>query len=120
MPAHRVFLAFLMVGACGGAGVSGAPDAPDTNSPDGRLPSDAPPPPSGASLVFESGPVRPLALSPDGARLFVANTGNGTLDILTVGASGLAKEGSVAVGVEPVAVAARTNTEVWVVNQISD
>src|SRR6185436_14903626 len=35
-------------------------------------------------------------------------------------ASGLTRAGSVPVGLEPVAVAARTDDEVWVVNHLSD
>ena len=72
------------------------------------------------SFDFESGPVRPVALSPDGSHLFVANTANASLDLFAVSPSGLTKAGSVFVGVDPVAVAARTNTEVWVVNTVSD
>ena len=71
-------------------------------------------------LNFESGPVRPLALSPNGSRLFVVNTPDNTLEIFDVGASGLNWTAAVAVGMEPVAVAARTNGEVWVVNHLSD
>ena len=71
-------------------------------------------------LTFESGPVRPLAMSPDGSRLFVANTPDGRLEIFQVGAGGIAKTGSVPVGLEPVAVATRGNGEVWVVNHLSD
>ncbi len=70
--------------------------------------------------LFESGQVRPLALSPDGTRLFAVNTGDNRLEIFAVSGSGLTKTGSVAVGMEPVAVAARTNGEVWVVNHLSD
>src|SRR5262245_51244951 len=70
--------------------------------------------------TFESGPVRPLALSPDGTRLFAVNTPDDRLEIFTVGAGGLTPTDSVPVGLEPVAVAARTNTEVWVVNHLSD
>ena len=70
--------------------------------------------------LFESGQVRPLALSPDGTRLFAVNTPDNTLEILNVGAGGVAKVSSVPVGLEPVAVAARSNTEVWVVNHLSD
>jgi DNA-binding beta-propeller fold protein YncE len=69
--------------------------------------------------TFESGQVRPLALSPDGSRLFAVNTPDDRLEIFTVG-GGLVHVGSVPVGMEPVAVAARTNTEVWVVNHLSD
>ena len=74
-----------------------------------------------ASFVnFESGQVRPLALSPDGATLFVANTPDNALEIFDVDAGGLTHVGSVPVGLEPVAVAARTNSKVWVVNHLSD
>jgi YVTN family beta-propeller protein len=71
-------------------------------------------------VTFESGQVRPLALSPDGTQLFAVNTPDNQLEIFSVGASGLTHTGSVPVGLEPVAVAARTNGEVWVVNHLSD
>jgi len=69
---------------------------------------------------FESGHVRPLAQSPDGTRLFAVNTPDNRLEVFSVGAGGLTHSGSVPVGLEPVAVAARTNSEVWVVNHLSD
>jgi sugar lactone lactonase YvrE len=71
-------------------------------------------------INFESGQVRPLALSPDGSRLFAVNTPDNRLEIFAVGTGGLTHAGSVPVGLEPVAVAARTNAEVWVVNHLSD
>ena len=71
-------------------------------------------------LHFESGPVRPLAQSPDGKRLFATNISDNRLEIFSVGDAGLTHEAAVSVGLEPVAVAARTNTEVWVVNHLSD
>ena len=70
--------------------------------------------------LFESGHVRPLTLSPDGNRLFAVNTPDNHLEIYDVTAQGLTWAGSVPVGLEPVAVAARTNGEVWVVNHVSD
>ncbi len=70
--------------------------------------------------VFESGPVRPLALSPDGTRLFVVNTPDHRLEIFGVDRGVLRHRASVAVGLEPVAVAARSDAEVWVVNHLSD
>ncbi len=73
-----------------------------------------------AFTAFESGQVRPLALSPDGKRLFVVNTPDNRLEIYKVTESGLEHTDSVAVGLEPVAVAARNNHEVWVVNHLSD
>jgi MYXO-CTERM domain-containing protein len=70
--------------------------------------------------LFESGQVRPMAVSPDGSRLFACNTPNATLEIYDVSASGLSLLASVPVGLEPVAVAARDDAEVWVVNHLSD
>ncbi|HEY4241818.1 MAG TPA: hypothetical protein VGM88_18475 [Kofleriaceae bacterium] len=73
------------------------------------------------TFTFESGPVRPLAMSADGAELYVANTSNASLDILSIDtAGGLARKTSTYVGLDPVAVAVRAPGEVWVVNQISD
>jgi sugar lactone lactonase YvrE len=72
-------------------------------------------------LTFDTGQVRPLAVSPDGTRLFAVNTPDNQLEIFTIDGTGaLAPSGVVQVGMEPVAVAARTNTEVWVVNHLSD
>ena len=73
-----------------------------------------------AFVTFESGQVRPLATSPDGSRLFALNTPDGALEIFTVTDGNLSHVGAVSVGLEPVAVAARSNTEVWVVNHLSD
>lgn len=69
---------------------------------------------------FESGQVRPLAISPDGSTLFAVNTPDNHLEIFNITPSGLELIDSVPVGLEPVAVAARTDTEVWVVNHMSD
>jgi DNA-binding beta-propeller fold protein YncE len=71
-------------------------------------------------IEFESGQVRPVALSPDGTKLFAVNTPNDTLEIFNVTASGLSFAARVPVGLEPVGVAARTNSEVWVTNKLSD
>jgi DNA-binding beta-propeller fold protein YncE len=71
-------------------------------------------------LEFESGHVRPIALSPDGTRLFAVDTPNGSLEIFDVTGAGLAFAARVPVGMEPVAVAARDSSEVWVVNHLSD
>ena len=73
-----------------------------------------------AFTLFESGQVRPLALSPDGKLLFACNTPDNRLEIFRVKKSGLVHRASVPVGLEPVAVAARRNDEVWVVNHLSD
>src|ERR1051325_10606784 len=81
----------------------------------------APTVPAAAAVVtFESGQVRPLALSPDGTTLFAVNTPDDRLEIFDVTGAGLTHRTTVTVGLEPVAVAARTDTEVWVVNHLSD
>src|SRR5262245_63518123 len=71
-------------------------------------------------VTFESGQVRPLALSADGTRLYAVNTPDNNLEIFSVGASGLTKLSSISVGLEPVSVAVRNAGEVWVVNHLSD
>ena len=71
-------------------------------------------------ITFESGQVRPLAMSPDGDRLFAVNTPDDSLEIFAIGRGGLAHLASVPVGMEPVAVAVRSRDEVWVVNHLSD
>ena len=60
----------------------------------------------GNYTLFESGPVRPLALSPDGTKLFACNIPDGRLEIFDVSRGAASRTaGSVQVGVEPVAVA---------------
>lgn len=70
--------------------------------------------------VFESGPVRPLALSADGQRLYVVNGPAACLEIYAVNGDSLSLLSSVSVGLEPVSVAERTPNELWVVNHLSD
>ncbi|WNG34124.1 hypothetical protein F0U61_11165 [Archangium violaceum] len=70
--------------------------------------------------LFESGQVRPLALSPTGKYLYAVNTPDGRLEVFKVESSGLTQLTSIPVGLEPVAVAARSDEEVWVVNHLSD
>ncbi len=88
-------------------------------------------PPSGAGnrsavtkprrfTVFESGQVRPLALSPSGKFLFAVNTPDDRLEVFSIENQGLRHRVSIPVGLEPVAVAARNDNEIWVVNHLSD
>jgi YVTN family beta-propeller protein len=70
---------------------------------------------------YESGPVSPLRLSPDGTRLFVADSLGGRLcvyDLRNAAVPLLLAE--IPVGLDPVAVAPRTRNEVWVANVLSD
>ena len=59
-------------------------------------------------------------MSPDGTTLLAVNTPNGTLEAFDLTTGTLSLKFRVPVGLEPVAVAARTNTEVWVTNLLSD
>ncbi|HEX8793163.1 MAG TPA: beta-propeller fold lactonase family protein [Polyangiaceae bacterium] len=70
--------------------------------------------------LFETLQTRPLALSPDGRFLFACNTPDNRLEVFRVDGKTLHAIGSVVVGLEPVAVAARSAGEVWVVNHLSD
>lgn len=70
--------------------------------------------------VFESGPVRPLALSADGQRLYVVNGPAGCLEIYALNGDALSLVSSVSVGLEPVSIVERTSNELWVVNHLSD
>jgi hypothetical protein len=62
---------------------------------------------------FESGQVRPIAMSPDKTKLFAVNTPNNTLEIFNITSAGLALQARVPVGMEPVAVTPRDDNEVW-------
>ncbi len=78
--------------------------------------------PAGAQsfVTFESGQVRPLALSPNGSQLLAVDTPDNTLETFDVAPGGVTHAGSIPVGLEPVAVAFRGDTEAWVVNHLSD
>ena len=70
--------------------------------------------------AFESGQVRPLALTPDKKFLLALNTPDAKLEIFRVQSNGLEHRTSVPVGLEPVSVAVRNDEEAWVVNHVSD
>jgi len=71
-------------------------------------------------INFETIPTRALALSPSGDRLFVANTPDSRLEIFDVSTGTPVPVASVTVGLDPIALAARNDGEVWVVNHLSD
>lgn len=77
---------------------------------------------TGTFIHFESPHVHPAELMPGGARLVVANTPDGRIEVFDVLGTHpyLRHAGSIAVGVEPVSVRARSANEVWVVNNVSD
>jgi DNA-binding beta-propeller fold protein YncE len=78
--------------------------------------------PSGGNnyTLFETLQVRPLAITPNGRTVVACNTPDNRLEIFHVAGTKLVSMGSIVVGMEPVAVAARNNNEVWVVNHLSD
>ncbi len=70
---------------------------------------------------FESSQVHPIALTPGGGKLLVVNTPDALLEVFTVlPGGGLAPLASIPVGLEPVSVTPRSDTEAWVVNHLSD
>jgi len=75
---------------------------------------------SSSFALFESGQVRPLALSQNKQHLFAVNTPDNRLEVFRVHDDGLRHVASIPVGLEPVAVAVRNDHEVWVVNHLSD
>jgi DNA-binding beta-propeller fold protein YncE len=137
----------FLLSACGGGGGSTPPSNPTSPTASTPVPTPSTPPieasqgtllqnpvlQCGTSVdtltadsavnsvtVFESGPVRPLALSADGQRLYVVNGPAGCLEIYALNGDALSLVSSVSVGLEPVSIAERTSNELWVVNHLSD
>jgi len=113
--------------ACGGGGSGGGVSTPQPPPPAGTTQ-----PPTGSVLpgprpvaepqefvAFESGQVRPLAMSADGQRLYAVNTPDNRLEIFSTNGA-LTPIASVPVGLEPVALAVAPDGNVWVVNHLSD
>ncbi|HET9887830.1 MAG TPA: hypothetical protein VFR10_09975, partial [bacterium] len=69
---------------------------------------------------FESPAVHPVEISADGTRLFVAHTADHRLVIFDLTTPLPTRIAEIQVGLEPVTVRARTSSEVWVVNHLSD
>ncbi|MCG8407720.1 MAG: hypothetical protein MI923_21180 [Phycisphaerales bacterium] len=69
---------------------------------------------------WETPPVHPLAMTPDGGKLLLANLPDNRIEVFNIGVSGLGHVGSVYTGLDPVSVRARTNQEAWVANHVSD
>ena len=118
-------IACLLVVSCGGGGGGGvstpapgpvSPTQPPTGS---ALPGPRPVAEPQEFVAFESGQVRPLALSADGQRLFAVNTPDNRLEIFSTSGN-LQPLASVPVGLEPVAVAVAPDGRAWVVNHLSD
>ena len=69
---------------------------------------------------FESPQVHPIALTPSGNTLLAVNTADNRLEVYSVRGGSPVHVASIPVGLDPVSVRARSETEVWVVNHISD
>lgn len=70
---------------------------------------------------FETGPVRPIEVTADGQRLLALHAADHRLMVYDVAVPAKPQHlCDVMVGLEPVAVRARTDREVWVVNNLSD
>ncbi|HXC52905.1 MAG TPA: hypothetical protein VN634_18610 [Candidatus Limnocylindrales bacterium] len=74
----------------------------------------------GSFYNWETPPVHPVEMTPDGTRLLVTNTADARLEVFTLGGALPVHTASIPVGLEPVSVRARTNSEAWVTNKISD
>ena len=121
--------AVAFAASCGG--LDGDPPAIATPAPaesslempgagPGALAAAAATPPIGQLTAFESGHVRPLALSPDGLRLYAVNTPDNRVEVFDTSGAVPRPVESIAVGLEPVAVALAGDGRLWVVNHLSD
>ena len=73
-----------------------------------------------AFVNYESPHVHPVDLTPSGAILLVVNTSAATLMVFDATGSAPVLLDTIPVGFDPVSVRARTETEAWVVNHVSD
>ncbi|MBX3618710.1 MAG: hypothetical protein KF891_01780 [Rhizobacter sp.] len=80
----------------------------------------APRPAVGKFATFESGHVRPMALSSNGMRLYVVNTPDNRVEVYNTQSGVPVLSESIPVGLEPVAVALANDNQLWVVNHLSD
>ncbi|MDZ4860345.1 MAG: hypothetical protein SGI88_15315, partial [Candidatus Hydrogenedentes bacterium] len=69
---------------------------------------------------FESSQVHPVDISPNRSTLAVCNTADARIELFDVSTGNASPIGSVPVGYDPVTARFRTNSELWVVNHISD
>ncbi|MCC6320465.1 MAG: hypothetical protein IT438_03395 [Phycisphaerales bacterium] len=75
---------------------------------------------TGPFINWESPHVSPICTTPDGSKLLAVNTADNRLEVFSITSGTPIRIGSVPVGLDPITVRARTNTEAWVVNHISD
>ncbi|HMJ12010.1 MAG TPA: hypothetical protein VK524_11385 [Polyangiaceae bacterium] len=118
----RAALALVACCAVGGFFACSADDTSTRTSTErAAAPTITPSPGAKSFIAFESGPVRPLAVSRDGSQLYATNTPDNHLEIYAIDENGaISHQASVLVGLEPVAVAEDPAGKVWVVNHLSD
>jgi len=69
---------------------------------------------------WETPQVRPMELTPDGDTLLAVNTADNRLEVFDLRSGRPVAVGGVPVGLDPVSVRARTDTEAWVACHVSD
>jgi hypothetical protein len=69
---------------------------------------------------FETAPVHPIALNPSGTLLAACNLPDGQLEIFNLQNDAVAHRVSIPVGLDPVTVRFRNESEMWLVNSLSD
>lgn len=72
------------------------------------------------TVNFESAHVHPLDVTPNSGALLAVNTAGHRLEVFSVNQLGISQRLSVPVGLDPVSVRVRSDSEAWVVNQLSD
>ena len=73
-----------------------------------------------ALVNWETPHVSPLAMTADGLRLLAVNTPDNRLQVFDLTWGNPVALADIPVGLDPVSVRARSNTEAWVVNHVSD
>ncbi|MCX6857813.1 MAG: hypothetical protein NTV80_23250 [Verrucomicrobia bacterium] len=75
---------------------------------------------SAAYQHFEARQVHPLAMTPDGTRLVAVDSANARVTVFDLTSGTPVRLSQIPVGLEPASVRARTNDELWVVNEVGD
>jgi YVTN family beta-propeller protein len=75
---------------------------------------------SAAYQHFEARQVHPLAMTPDGTRLVAVDSANARVTVFDLSSGTPVRLSQIPVGLEPASVRARTNDELWVVNEVGD
>jgi len=69
---------------------------------------------------WETAPIHPVAVSPDGTRLAVCNLPDNRIELFDITSGKPVAITNIPVGLDPVSVRFRTSSELWVANYISD